>query len=195
MHQIKIFLTKTYKLKVNRTLKETHLFLKFTKIIIIFTGTLIPPVYAESINIIVDAGAQEVIPMNELKIGYLITGSITVSGGGNEIKFWVIDPDGNQVINLGIVIRGKNFEFTTPKNGVYYLRLDNRESMAPKNVIISYEAQMDNTTLDPYLWEKIILLILIIFSVLLYWRRRKRTQNNGIHINLTGPNDDSQTHR
>ena len=157
-----------------RTLKETLLLLKVMKIMLILTGTLISPVSGESINITVNAGAQETVPINDLKVGYIITGSVTVSGGGNEIKFWVIDPDGNQVINLGIIIRGKSFEFTTQKNGAYYLRFDNRESTALKNVIISYDVQMNSNTPNPYLLEKIILiLVLITFLILIYWRRRK----------------------
>jgi len=161
-------------------LKETLLIFKFTTIMIILSGTLILPVSGESINLTVNPGAQEMVPINDLKVGYSVTGSLTVSGGGNEIRFWVIDPDGNQVLNLGTVVQGKSFEFTTQKNGAYYLRFDNRESTALKNVIITYDVQMSNTSSNPYIWEGIILIItLFAFLVLIYWRRRARIATDG----------------
>lgn len=126
----------------------------------------------ESINITVNPGDQEVIPIKELEIGVYVTGSFTVSGGGNEIKFWVIDPDGNTILHLGNVIQGDSFEFSAPKNGVYSVRLDNRESTAAKIVNITYDIQVEDSSSTIYFWGKILSIPIIALLFLYYLRVR-----------------------
>jgi emp24/gp25L/p24 family/GOLD len=167
-----ILLAKTSNYVVDN-LREPCITLKFSAIIIVLAGILILPATGESTKITVDAGGQEILPINGLELGYQVSGSLAVSGGGNEIVFSVLDPDGNTILHLGTVIQGKSFEFTAQKNGAYSFRMDNRDSTAPKNVMITYEVRVSGDSSNPYLWTGIFLILtLTIFLFLIYWRRR-----------------------
>lgn len=141
----------------------------------IFSGNIVIPVNGEIINIAVDPGEQIVIPIADLTLGDFVTGTINIRGGGNEIKYWVIDPDGNTVLHLGPVVQGKAFEFFVQTNGLHSARLDNRESTATKSVTIEYYVQIEEDSLDIYYWGKIlgVLLIAIFIINYLYVRMRK----------------------
>lgn len=76
-------------------------------------------------------------------------GSFTVSGGSaNDIDFYVIDPNGEVILDLGRVRQQATFQFTTGSTGPYTLRFDNGFSwFSPKTVTLSFE--VDGETPEP----------------------------------------------
>ncbi len=77
----------------------------------------------------------------ELVAGENFVGSFTVSGGvGNDIKFWVSNPQGKQIILQQDITRGKSFSFTADQNGPYALFFDNSfEVEIAKKITLTYE--------------------------------------------------------
>jgi len=68
-------------------------------------------------------------------------GSLSISGGGgDDISFWVTDPQGNTILDLGRVIRGKAFQFEASASGGYALHFDNSFSIISYKVVtLSYD--------------------------------------------------------
>jgi hypothetical protein len=88
----------------------------------------------------VDPLTQKMLTFN-LNDGQKFTGSLAVSGGsGNDIDFWVTDPQGTTILNLGRVSQGKTFEFTAQVSGAYTFHFSNTFSLlSSKTVSLSYD--------------------------------------------------------
>ena len=115
----------------------------------------------------VNAGEQKILTFN-LSEGDKFSGSLSISGGsGNDVNFWVTDPNGNTIINSGRVSQGRTFDFTAEKNGAYALHFDNSFSIfSSKFVSLSYDVEREiipSLTTDSLIW---IILVVVIIGVL-----------------------------
>jgi len=117
-----------------------------------------------------------------LNSGQKFTGSLAISGGsGNDIDFWVTDPQGTKVLDLGRVSQGKTFEFTAQSPGAYTFHFGNTFSWFTSKVVnLTYDVGLltvggvDLGLLLIIIGVVVILLIIIVaLGVMLY--RRKST--------------------
>lgn len=117
-----------------------------------------------------------------LKNGQRFSGSLAISGGsGNDIDFWVTDPVGATIVNLGRVSQGNSFEFTANKDGAYTLHFGNTFSLFSSKIVnLTYDIRAPLIFgLDPYMFIGIVLVVLILVGVLVaiaYRQGRKATQ-------------------
>ncbi len=74
-----------------------------------------------------------------------LKGSFSVSGGsGNDVDFYITDPKGSRIVDLGRVSGEAAFEFTANESGAYTLRFDNGFSwFSTKTVTLNYEFEGD----------------------------------------------------
>lgn len=98
----------------------------------------------------VNAGEQRIMTFN-LNEGDKFSGSLSITGGGgNDVDFWVTDPNGNTIVNSGRVSQGRTFDFTAQRNGAYSLHLDNGFSIfSSKYVSVSYDIQRESIPIAP----------------------------------------------
>jgi len=112
-----------------------------------------------------------------LNSGQTFSGSLSITGGGNGIDFWVTDPEGTTILGLGRVAQGRSFEFTAQKNGAYILHFDNSFSwFTAKTVTLTYEIGSPAVFgLDPFALIIILAVAaLIIIGAVGYNQQRKR---------------------
>ena len=115
----------------------------------------------------VNAGEQKILTFN-LSEGDKFSGALSISGGsGNDVDFWVTDPNGNTIVNSGRVSSGRTFDFTCTKNGAYALHFDNSFSIfSSKFVSLSYDVErqiIPSLTTNSVIW---IVLVVVIIGVL-----------------------------
>jgi hypothetical protein len=60
-----------------------------------------------------------------LDTGHKFSGSLSISGGADDIDFWVTNPVGAAILNLGRISHGASFEFTANNDGAYTLHFGN----------------------------------------------------------------------
>jgi hypothetical protein len=114
--------------------------LSFGIITILLSVVALSFVKASSVETVqVGALSEEMVTFN-LDSGQKFTGSLSISGGGNDIDFWVTDPQGTKVVDLGRVTQGKTFEFTAEASGAYTLHFSNTFSwFTGKTVYLTYD--------------------------------------------------------
>lgn len=103
-----------------------------------------------------------------------VKGSLAVSGGsGNDINFWVTDPDGTTILGLGRVNRGADFNFQASESGGYTLHFDNSFSIvSTKTVTLSYD--IDRTIIPGISQEASIIVIIVIVAMAILVARKVR---------------------
>lgn len=91
-------------------------------------------------SITVSPGYQNTLTYN-LNGGQTFSGSISISGGsGNDVNFWVTNPQGATLVNSGKVSGGTSFAFTAESSGAYTLHFDNSFSIfSSKSVQVTYD--------------------------------------------------------
>ena len=115
--------------------------------------------------------------------GVKLTGSLAISGGsGNDIDFWVTDPLGATILNLGRVHQGATFEFTSQKSGAYTFHFGNTFSLlSSKTVNLTYDVGISVFGIDLVTFLVIIAVILaimlVILAIVLSRRKRKSKVN------------------
>jgi hypothetical protein len=112
-----------------------------------------------------------------LNNGQRFSGSLSITGGSNDINFWVTDPVGTTILGLGRVTQGRSFEFTAQKDGAYILHFDNSFSwFATKTVTLTYDIGSPTVLgLDPFALIIILAVAaLIIIGAVGYNQERKR---------------------
>jgi hypothetical protein len=112
-----------------------------------------------------------------LNSGQTFSGSLSITGGGNDIDFWVTDPEGTIILGLGRITQGRSFEFTAQKNGAYILHFDNSFSwFTAKTVTLTYN--IGTSTIfgfDPLVLIAIVAIIaLIILGAVVHNQQRKK---------------------
>ena len=111
-----------------------------------------------------------------------VTGSLTISGGsGNDINFWVTNPQGTTILNDGRVSQGTSFEFTAQSSGAYTLHFDNSFSTVSTKTV-SYTLHISLPTLFGIpLWvvliyiAVILILIIVVVALAVALSHKKRT--------------------
>jgi hypothetical protein len=100
------------------------------------------PVFSEDVKtIVVPAGYTQTLTFN-LNKDAKFTGSVSVSGGNNDINFWVANPTGDHIIPKQGVHVGKSFQFEAESNGGYTLNFDNSFSLVTsKTVTLTYKIE------------------------------------------------------
>jgi hypothetical protein len=92
-------------------------------------------------------GQIQVVSFN-LSSGEKFTGSVAITGGsGNDVNFWVTDPQGTTILNQGRVSQGTTFEFTSQSSGAYTLHFDNSFSLLSSKVaVLTYDVTTPTPT-------------------------------------------------
>jgi len=137
-------------------------------------------VNASNVEVIqIDPLTEKTLTFN-LDNGQKFTGSLAISGGSNDIDFWVTDPQGAKILDFGRVSQGRTFEFTAQASGAYTLHLSNTFSwFTGKTVDLTYNVGlptvggMDFGTLLIIVGVVAILLIVIV-ALAVALNRRKR---------------------
>jgi hypothetical protein len=133
----------------------------------------------------VGPGYTEIVPIN-LDSGQKFTGSLAITGGsGNDINFWVTDPQGTSILNQGRVSQGTTFEFTAQSSGAYTLHFDNSFSLlSSKAVVLTYDISsptvfgVDFGLLLTIIGVVVILLIVIVALAVALHRRKRISKTN-----------------
>ena len=141
---------------------------------------------ASNVEVIqVDALTEKTLTFN-LNSGQKFTGSLAISGGGgNDIDFWVTDPQGTKIVDLGRISQGKTFQFTAQASGAYALHFGNTFSwFTGKIVNLTYDVGlptiggMDLGTLLIIIGVVAILLIVIVALAVALNRRKHTSKSN-----------------
>jgi hypothetical protein len=141
----------------------------------------------------------EVSPLTEqmlvfnLQTGQKFTGSLSISGSsGNDINFWITDPQGTTILNLGTVSQGTSFDFTPQASGAYTFYFDNSfplrtgRLLSSKTVRLTYDIglpSINGSDIRQLLITIIVAVILLIVIVALavalsHKKRTSRTNQN-----------------
>lgn len=106
-----------------------------------------------------------------MNAGDSFVGSLSISGGsGNDVDFWIKNPSGDTIADLGRVHEGTSFEFSAARSGAYSLNFDNSFSLlSSKSVTLSYDIHAANPLQNPATILGIIIVVLVILGVLLGW--------------------------
>lgn len=124
---------------------------------------LIPFVYADEVKTFnVDAGYEQIFTL-DLNEGMKIDGSMSITGGsGNDVDFWITDPVGNKIVDLGRVSQGTQFEFTANQDGAHSLHFDNAFSiLSNKNIVLTY-----NITISGMDGSQLLILAFLVIAVI-----------------------------
>ncbi len=132
---------------------------------------------AEVETITVDPlGGEEILTFN-LNNGQKFSGSLSISGGiGDDINFWVQSPNGTQILNLGSVSEGTEFEFTSEQDGAYTLHFKNSALLSSKTVNLTYEIQtlsiagLDGTQI---LIAAFLVIVVIVVGIVVIFKKGK----------------------
>lgn len=146
-------------------------------LIMVLLSAVSPMARAANVHTVhVDALSWATVTYN-LNNGQRFSGSLSITGGGNDIDFWVTDPEGTTILGFGRVAQGRSFEFTAQKNGAYILHFDNSFSwFTAKTVTLTYEIGSPAVFgLDPFALIIILAVAaLIIIGAVGYNQQRKR---------------------
>jgi len=137
-------------------------------IIVLFLAIMILCVSASEVETLqIDPLTKRMLIFN-LAEGDKFSGSLSISGGANnDIDFWITDPYGNTIVNLGRISQGTTFEFTTQKSGAYTFHFDNSFSLiSSKTVSLSYDIQFASP-INPFLLTTIALIIIVVVLIIL----------------------------
>jgi hypothetical protein len=126
----------------------------------------------------VSAGQIETVSFN-LDTGQQFTGSLAITGGsGNDINFYVTNPQGATILNDGRVSQGTPFQFTAQSSGAYTLHFDNSFSiLSSKEVVLTYNVSLPTIAginFELFLTIIAVVFILVIVIVILAVRLNRR---------------------
>jgi len=145
---------------------------------VFFLALLIPITYAADVETFnVAAGDQNIFTLN-LREGMNIEGSISVTGGsGNDIDFWIIDPTGNTILNLGRISHGTEFEFSVDQNGAYSLHFDNSFSLlSTKNVVLTYDVFIAGLNQTQLLLLAFLVIAIIVIGIIIILKKGRKSR-------------------
>ena len=141
---------------------------------------------ASNVEVIqVDALTEKTLTFN-LNNGQKFTGSLAVSGGsGNDIDFWVTDPQGTKIVDLGRVTQGKTFQFTAQTSGAYAFHFSNGFSLlSSKTVDLTYDIGLpsifgiDLEFLLIIIGVVVSFLLLVLGLVVMRYRKKNLSKTN-----------------
>lgn len=89
-----------------------------------------------------------------------------VGGSNNDVDFWVTDPVGAKILDLGRVSQERTFEFEAKANGTYVLHFSNTFSLiASKNVTLTYDVEEPSELgMEPFVlaWGALITVCIVV---------------------------------
>ena len=131
---------------------------------------------AEEMELIsVTAGGRSTFTVN-LQVGQKCWGTISIDGENeNDIDFYVQNPEGVMILDLGRVSQGDSFDFTAQENGAYILNFENDFSLIGSKVVtLTYKLSLTPIAgIDPVLFLTVIFVVVILIVLLLIYRRSK----------------------
>lgn len=133
----------------------------------------------------VDALSEQMLIFN-LKAGQKFTGSLAISGGsGNDIDFWIVDPQGTTILNLGRISQGRSFDFTAQASGAYTFHFSNSFSLlSSKTVSLTYDIGLpsifgiDLGTLLIIIGVVVFLLLIVLGLAVMRYRKKNLSKTN-----------------
>jgi hypothetical protein len=138
-------------------------------------------------SVTVNPGQQQMLTFN-LSSGQKFTGSLSISGGsGNDVNFWITDPQGTTILNRGRVSQGTPFEFTAQSSGAYTLHFDNSFSVFSSKVVeLTYDIGLPtiggiDLRLLLTIIGVIVILLFVIIALAVALNRRKKHQEQVNH--------------
>ena len=111
--------------------------------------------------------------------GTTFNGSISTTG---TVRFWVSDPNGIQIVNLGLVDNAAKFSFVSQQNGNYTMNFENDQPDAdPVQVTLSFVTNPDisagNSTGTPLSYFIILIVIAVVGSFVIIFLVRRKNKN------------------
>jgi hypothetical protein len=166
-------------------MSEKKLLLSLETITILFLLLGLSLASASQVKVIQVSPLTEQMLIFNLDSRQKFTGSLAISGGsGNDIDFWITDPQGTTILNLGRISQGRSFDFTAQASGAYTFHFSNTFSvLSSKTVNLTYDVGlptifgMDLETLLIIIGV-IVALLFVILALAVALRRRKRTSKN-----------------
>jgi hypothetical protein len=154
--------------------------------IMILLSVVVFSVKASSVETIQVGALSEQMLIFNLKSGQKFTGSLAISGGsGNDIDFWITDPQGTTILNLGRVSQGKSFDFTAQASGAYTFHFSNDFSLlSSKTVNLTYDIGLPSIFgIDFGLFLIIVgiivvLLLLVLGLAIMRYRKKNLSKTN-----------------
>ena len=150
--------------------------------IAVLVALLIMPLMAFSASAIA-VPAFTVSSASQLQIvlpaGTTFNGSISLSG---TVRFWVSDPNGAQIVNLGLIDKPTEFSFIAQQTGNYTLNFENDAPHSdPIQVNFSYTtnpdiSSSDNSTGIPLGILAISIIITVLGSILIIFLVNRKTK-------------------
>lgn len=112
---------------------------------------------------------HEITRSLSLREGDRVSGSISVIGGsGNDIDFFVVDPDGIIVLQAERLTH-KDFSFSAKKGGTYVLHFDNSFSLlASKQVTLNYNIEHYIMGLPQEQFLLLVIVAVIVVAVIIF---------------------------
>jgi hypothetical protein len=139
-------------------------------------------VKASSVETVQVGALSEQMLIFNLSNGQKFTGSLAISGGsGNDIDFWITEPQGTTILNLGRVSQGRSFDFTAQASGAYTFHFSNGFSLiSSKTVSLTYDVGLPSIfgiDLGQFLIiiGVVVILLVVIVALVVALNRRKRT--------------------
>jgi hypothetical protein len=114
-----------------------------------------------------------------LPTGTTFNGSISTTG---TVRFWVNDPNGAQIVNLGLIDNTAKFSFVLQQNGNYTMNFENDQPNADSvQVTLSFVTDPDisagNSTGTPLSYFTILIVIAVVGSFVIIFLVRRKNKN------------------
>lgn len=118
---------------------------------------------------------QEVTRSIGLSDGDKVSGSISVVGGsGNDINFYVTDPNGNTITRYDRVTQ-TSFSFSASMTGTYVMHFDNSFSiLSSKSVTLDYSVTKSIAGIPQDVFLVLVVIVVIIIVAVVVLARRKK---------------------
>lgn len=113
----------------------------------------------------------------DLDGGQRVSGSISITGGSNDdINFFVRNPEGNTILDLGRIYQGDTFEFTATISGAYEIYFENTFSIfTGKTVTLTFDVESPSIIrVDSLVLVVIVIIVLISLGIGVYLYRREK---------------------
>lgn len=165
---------------------KNKLFLTLGITAILLSVVVFSFVNASSVETVQVGALSEKMLIFNLKTGQKFTGSLAISGGsGNDIDFWITDPQGTTILNLGRVSQGRSFDFTAQASGAYTFHFSNGFSLlSSKTVNLTYDVGLpsifgiDLGLLLIIVGVVVFLLLLVVGLAVMRYRKKNLSKTN-----------------
>src|SRR5208283_88796 len=107
--------------------------------------------------------------------GTVFNGSIANTG---MVRFWITAPNGEQIVNLGIIDKTSSFSFEAQQNGTYTFNFEND---LPNTITVTFSYTSNpqlpnNTTSTPPTFILTIIIVAVVGSLLIFFGIRRKTK-------------------